>query len=81
MFSNGNELNGDFDLLEQTIRELKQMDKRRLYTLTSNWDRPINVEDDFNAALRGYQTAIHATKSPQREEADKFFAKRRGGVV
>ena len=38
-------------------------------------------KDDFNAALRGYQTAIHATKSPQREEADKFFAKRRGGVV
>ena len=27
-------------------------------------------KDDFNAALRGYQTAIEATKSPQREEAD-----------
>ncbi len=38
-------------------------------------------KDDFNAALRGYQTAINATKSPQREEADKYFAKRRGGVV
>ena len=31
-------------------------------------------KDDFTAALRGYQTAINATKSPQREEADKYFA-------
>ncbi len=30
-------------------------------------------KDDFNASLRGYQTAIEATKSPQREEAAGFF--------
>ena len=29
--------------------------------------------DDFAAALRGYQTAIEAAKSPQREEATKFY--------
>ena len=29
-------------------------------------------KDDFTAALRGYQTAINATKSPQREEAAEF---------
>ena len=29
-------------------------------------------KDDFTAALRGYQTAIEATKSPQRKEAEKF---------
>ena len=29
-------------------------------------------KDDFSAALRGYQTAIEATKSPLREEATKF---------
>ena len=32
-------------------------------------------KDDFTAALRGYQTAINAMKSPQREEAYNFFAK------
>ena len=29
---------------------------------------------DFAAALRGHQAAIDATKSPQREEAAKFYA-------
>ena len=29
-------------------------------------------KDDFTKALRGYQTAIEAAKSPQREEAAKF---------
>ena len=41
-------------------------------------------KDDFAAALRGHHAAIVATKSPQREEAEKFFqsqrlAKRKGG--
>ena len=31
-------------------------------------------KEDFAAALRGYQAAIAATKSPQREEAYDFFA-------
>ena len=30
-------------------------------------------KDDFAAALRGHHAAIEATKSPQREEAIKFF--------
>ena len=47
IFSNGNELNGDFDLLERAIKEVKEIDGRRLYTLTSNWDRKINQEDDL----------------------------------
>ena len=29
-------------------------------------------KDDFTAALRGYQTAIEAAKSPQRKEAEKY---------
>ena len=29
-------------------------------------------KDDFTAALRGYQTAIESTKSPQRKEAEKY---------
>ena len=31
-------------------------------------------KDDFDAALRGYQAAIEATKSPQRKEAYEFIA-------
>ena len=31
-------------------------------------------KDDFTAALRGYQAAIAAMKSPQREEADELFS-------
>ena len=30
-------------------------------------------KEDYAAALRGYQSAIEATKSPQREEAAEFF--------
>lgn len=30
--------------------------------------------DDFAAALRAYQAAVDAAKSPQREVADKFYA-------
>ena len=29
-------------------------------------------KEDFAAALRGYQAAIEATKSPQRDEATEF---------
>lgn len=47
LFSNGNELNGDFDLLHQMIEALKSGDNRRVYTLTTNWDRPLDPADDY----------------------------------
>lgn len=48
IFSNGNELNGDFDLLHRIAEELRTSDNRRLYTLTTNWDRqPDPAEDLF----------------------------------
>lgn len=47
LFSNGNELNGDFRLLHDIVERLKRKDNRRLYTLTSNWDRPLDEADDF----------------------------------
>jgi hypothetical protein len=50
MFSNGNELNGDFKLLHDMIVRLKEIDNRRVYTLTTNWDRPADEADDFFAA-------------------------------
>lgn len=50
MFSCGNELLGDFELLEDIIIQVKAFDNRRLYTLTSNFDRVMSPYDDyFNA--------------------------------
>lgn len=50
IYSNGNELNGDFELLHRMAAELKALDNRRLYTLTTNWDRPVDPADDLFCA-------------------------------
>lgn len=50
MYSNGNELNGDFNLLHDIIAKLKEEDKRIVYTLTTNWDRKADEADDYFAA-------------------------------
>ncbi|MEO3944249.1 sugar-binding domain-containing protein [Gorillibacterium sp. CAU 1737] len=50
IYSNGNELNGDFDLLHRMVADLKAIDNRRLYTLTTNWDRPLDPADDLFCA-------------------------------
>lgn len=47
IFSNGNELNGDFKLLEDIIVRTKSMNPYLLYTLTTNWDRKTNPQDDL----------------------------------
>lgn len=59
----GNELSGDFALLEDIIRRLRSHDGRRLYTLTSNtvgFERGLSGQDDYfvgvtfgNAPIRG----------------------------
>lgn len=49
-FSNGNELNGDFSLLERIIDELKKKNPYLLYTLSTNWDRALNPQDDLYIA-------------------------------
>lgn len=50
IYSNGNELNGDFELLHRMAADLKKLDNRRLYTLTTNWDRPLDPADDLFCA-------------------------------
>lgn len=50
MYSNGNELGGDFSLLHNIISDLKEKDTRRVYTLTTNWDRKTDECDDYFAA-------------------------------
>ena len=47
--------------------------EKSLETLTHLYREGLNVsKEEFAGALRGYQAAIEATKSPQREEATKF---------
>lgn len=57
MFSNGNELLGDFEMLEDITTQIKALDDRRLYTLTSNFDRPVTAADDYfcAAAANGHR--------------------------
>lgn len=50
IYSNGNELNGDFSLLHNIVANLKEQDNRHLYTLTTNWDRPLDPADDLFCA-------------------------------
>lgn len=47
IFSNGNEIRGDFKLLNNIVKELKKHDNRLLYTLTTNWDREVFDGDDI----------------------------------
>ena len=47
IYSNGNELNGDFDLLERIIVESKKMNPYILYTFSTNWDRKLNPNEDL----------------------------------
>jgi hypothetical protein len=46
IFSNGNELNGDFRLLEDIVEKLKDRNPNILYTLSTNWDRQVCRQDD-----------------------------------
>lgn len=45
IFSNGNEIRGDFSLLKYIISNINK-DKQVLYTLTTNWDREVSNLDD-----------------------------------
>ncbi len=51
MFSNGNELAGDFALLEEITSYISAYDKRRLYTMTSNFDHPVAACEDYFCAF------------------------------
>lgn len=47
IFSCGNEIRGNFDILRDIIKEVRGINDQLLYTLTSNWDREIDEEDDL----------------------------------
>lgn len=50
-FANGNENLGDFAVLEDYIRDLKNRDDRHFYTMTSNFDHPKSPYEDYRVAF------------------------------
>lgn len=60
MFSNGNELMGDFEMLETITTQIKAIDPRRLYTMTTNFDHPTAPCEDFLCAFeaKGHRIRI-----------------------
>ena len=59
MFSNGNEIMGNFELLEDIIIQTKAYDNRRLYTLTTNFDHPTLPCEDY---LCAYEAGGHKVR-------------------
>ncbi|MCD7752868.1 MAG: hypothetical protein LUI10_14220 [Lachnospiraceae bacterium] len=57
-FSNGNEILGDFALLEEITTQVKALDPRRLYTLTSNFDHPTAPCEDYLCAFSAYGNRV-----------------------
>ena len=58
--------------MKHWIIAAKLGDDGSLEGVRSLYEDGLVSKEDFAAALRGYQTAIEAAKSPQREEAAKF---------
>ncbi len=59
MFSNGNEIMGDFELLDDIMIQMKAYDKRRIYTLTTNFDHPVLPCEDY---LCAYEAGGHKVR-------------------
>lgn len=54
MFSNGNEVLGNFELLSDITIQMKAYDTRRIYTVTSNFDHPVMPCEDYFCAMEAY---------------------------
>lgn len=59
MFSCGNENMGDFEILDDIITQIKAYDRRRIYTLTTNFDHPILPCEDY---LCAYEAGGHRVR-------------------
>lgn len=58
MFSNGNELLGDHEMLEYITTQIKAVDNRRLYTMTSNFIHSIRPCEDYFCAFEAADKRI-----------------------
>lgn len=65
MFSNGNEILGDFELLEDITTQIKAYDPRRLYTLTSNFDHPVVPCEDYLCSFDAYRNKVRLQLLPK----------------
>ena len=66
--------NGHCDrAVKHWIIAAKLGDDGSLEGVRSLYEDGLVSKEDFAAALRGYQDAIEATKSPQREEAETYL--------
>lgn len=76
MFSNGNENMGDFELLDDITTQIKAYDKRRLYTLTSNFDHPTLPCEDYLCAYEagGHRVRIQTMQDEAAESTGVDFS-------
>ena len=58
MFSNGNENNGNFELLSDITTMMRAFDPRRIYTVTSNFDHPVLPCEDYLCAQAAYGNPV-----------------------
>lgn len=72
LFSNGNENMGDFELLEDITIQLKALDNRRLYALTSNFDHPVVPCEDFFCACEAYGNKIRIQDIHEKVAKDTY---------
>jgi len=73
MFSNGNELLGDFEMLYKITKKIKALDNRRLYTLTSNFDRPVTDADDYFSAFESDGKGIRLQYYPNKISENTYL--------
>lgn len=62
IYSNGNELRGDFGLMHDTIEMLRKIRPDILYTLTSNFDRPLDSEDDIFVSVEADKKGMRGNR-------------------
>lgn len=62
IFCNGNEFRGDFQLLHDIIEDARKIRHDILYTLSANYDRPLDVEDDLFISVEADHKAMRGNR-------------------
>lgn len=76
MFSCGNENMGNFEILEDIIIQIKAYDRRRIYTLTTNFDHPILPCEDYLCAYEagGHRVRLQVMHDAAAESSDVDYS-------
>lgn len=62
IFCNGNEFRGDFSLLHNIIEDVRKIRPDIIYTLTANYDRPLDNEDDVFIAVEADKKGMRGNR-------------------